>query len=84
MCKLAPSAGGCVGGGGGWRHVSQREEYCAAGRGGSGFCWIYLRPRPLSVLRRPSPSPSEGLPPLLGAPLQCNWLWQPHTWQQCG
>lgn len=26
----------------------------------------------------------EGLPSSVGAPLQCNWLWQPHTWQQWG
>lgn len=48
------------------------------------FCWIYLWSNPCSMLYGPSSFLSEGLPSRLGTPLQYNWLWQPHTWQQWG
>lgn len=64
-------------------HEPERGIECGR-QGKSSFCWVYLQPHPRSVLHGPSPTPSEALPPSRGAPLQCNWLWQPHTWQQCG
>lgn len=44
----------------------------------------YLFEHPCTLLRKPGSSRSLDPSSSASAPLQCNWLWQPHTWQQWG
>lgn len=44
----------------------------------------YLFEHPCTLLHKPGSSRSLDPSSSASAPLQCNWLWQPHTWQQWG
>lgn len=82
MCKLALSERG--------REGPCCESYRESGNGvrQEGRKRLLLDLPVITSLQCAAWTPSsclfEGLPSSVGTPLQCNWLWQPHTWQQWG